>query len=49
MVGVFIRKSNGNFKRISYAKKSVDAKVIKKQLELDNPDEQYVISKLNWK
>lgn len=48
MYGVFIKKDEGSYTRIDYAKKKADALEKLSQYRTENPDEAYVAEKLNW-
>lgn len=48
MLGIF-KKSDKTFKRVATAKNEKEAKEKLKTIKENNPDDRYVIDKLNWK
>lgn len=47
MYGIYLKKDDGNYKRVAYSQTKEEAKRVKGLLEVEDPGK-YVVEKLKW-
>lgn len=48
MYGIYLKKDDGNYKRVAYSQTKEEAKRVKGLLEVEEPDGKYIVEKLKW-